>query len=69
MATHEINMTIPSKLVLNKDAEFEIYSDGAKLGTLKISRGTIEWLPSNHQSGYHFSWEDFDIIMRENGSR
>lgn len=69
MAAHEINMTIPSKLVLNKDAEFEIYSDGAKLGTLKISRGSIEWLPSNHQYGYHLSWEDFDSMMRKNGSQ
>lgn len=69
MPTHEINMTIPSKLVLNKDAEFEVFSDGRRLGALKISKGTLEWLPSNHQYGYHLSWENFDLIVRENGSQ
>lgn len=69
MATHEINMSIPPKLILNKDAEFEIFSDGSKLGTLKISRGSIEWCLANHQYGYHLEWEEFDKVMREKGFR
>ncbi len=69
MATHEINMTIPPKMVINKDAEFEIFSDESKLGTLKISKGTVEWLPANYQYGYHCSWEDFDEIMQKHGTR
>ena len=69
MATHEINMTIPPEIVLNKDVEFAISSDGSKIGTLKISRGTVEWLPANHKYGYHVSWEDFDKMMREKGTR
>lgn len=69
MPKHEINMTMPSKIVLNKDIEFEIYSDGLKIGTLKISKGSLEWLPSNHQYGYHCNWEKFNELMVENGIR
>ena len=67
MPTHEINMTIPTKVVLNKDAEFEVFSDGSRLGALKISKGSVEWLPAKHSYGFHCSWEDFDSIMKENG--
>lgn len=47
---------------------FEIFSDGLRLGTLKISKGSIEWFASGHQYSYHLTWKDFDNIMRENGT-
>jgi hypothetical protein len=64
---HEIYMTMPSRIVLNKDTEFEVWSHGNKLGTLKISKGTIEWAPANYSYGYHLSWEKFDEIMQRDG--
>ena len=67
MPTHEINMTIPPKVVLNKDTEFDVHSDGAMLGSLKVSRGTIEWRPANFNRGYHLEWETFDQLMRKEG--
>ena len=57
MPEHEIYMTMPSKIVLNKDTEFEIWSDGNKLGILKVSKGTIECVPVNLTYGYHLTWE------------
>jgi len=67
MATHEIYMTMPPKIVLNKDTEFDVYSDGAMLGTLKVSRGTIEWRPANRQHGYHLEWEAFNQLVQKEG--
>ncbi|MEW6614803.1 MAG: hypothetical protein AB1401_04995 [Thermodesulfobacteriota bacterium] len=67
MPTHEIYMNMPTKIVLNKDTDFEIYSDGNKLGTLKISKGTIEWAPANYTYGFHLSWKEFDEIMQKHG--
>lgn len=67
MPEHEIYMTMPTKTVLNKDTNFEIYSDGNKLGRLKVSKGTVEWVPANYSYGYHLSWEEFDEIIKKKG--
>ena len=40
-----------------------------KLGELRISRGTIDWVPRNHAQAYRLEWERFDEVMRENGVR
>jgi len=69
MPNHEISMTIPSKLVMNQDVEFEIHSDSSKLGILKVSKGTIEWVPAKHQYGYHCTWENFNTMMITNGKK
>lgn len=69
MPEHEIYMSMPTKIILNKDTNFDVYSDGNKLGTLKISRGSIEWRSTNLTYGYQLSWEQFDQIMKEKGYR
>ena len=45
MATHEIEVELPAKVVLHKDVRFTIRSDGAKLGELHISKGSIDGFP------------------------
>jgi hypothetical protein len=69
MAKHEIYFEIPAKTLLNKDAVFEVYSDDEKMGNLKVSRGTIEWVPVNHSNGYHLTWENFDALMKQEGKK
>jgi len=69
MAEHDIDMKFHSKIVENKDVEFDVYSDGPKLGCLKVSKGTIEWVPNSHRSGFHMEWEAFDEMMRDNGKK
>ena len=66
-----VTMDAPALVVQNKDVVFEVReNEGEKiLGKLKISRGTVEWLPSNHQYGYHVSWTDFDKMLRNHGHK
>ena len=45
MSVHDIYMAMPEKSVLNKDVVFDIYSNKNKLGTLKVSKGSVEWAP------------------------
>lgn len=66
---HEIYMTMPTKTVLNKDTDFEVYSEGAILGTLKVSKGSVEWRPKNYTYGFHLDWEKFDELMQKEGSQ
>ena len=67
MSTHTISMNMPPRVVLNADVDFDVYSDDIKLGTLRISKGTIEWKPANFTEGFHLEWEKFDQTMRELG--
>jgi len=66
MAQHEVEVSIPTtKVVLNADVVFEVRSDGQKFGELRVSKGTIDWCPSNAQIPARLTWEQFDRMMQE----
>jgi hypothetical protein len=68
MPQHEIEMSLPAQTVNNTDVEVSVWSDGNKLGSLKISKGTIDWMPSpNSKTHFKMSWERFDEVMKEKG--
>ncbi len=70
MPTHEVNINLHTKIVHSKDVEFEIKSDGSKLGTLLISKGNIEWIPTgNSVYKQRMSWERFSLLMQESGRK
>jgi hypothetical protein len=68
VAEHEIEISIPTKSVLNADVVFEVRSDGEKLGELRISRGTIDWRPGRARKTARLTWEQFDELMRRRAS-
>jgi len=69
MATHDITFTIPQKVVLAKDIEFEVKSNSKKIGTLLISKGNIEWVPANNKiNKQRLTWEKFAKVMNGVGS-
>jgi hypothetical protein len=66
MAHHDVEMSIPTtKMVLHADVVFEVRSDDEKLGELRISQGTIDWIPRRAQISVSLTWEQFDRIMAE----
>jgi hypothetical protein len=64
MARHEIEVEIPAKAVLHKDVTFTIKSDGAMLGQLRISKGSIDWKPGKRRV-IRMGWERFDRLMQD----
>lgn len=65
---HEVTVDIATRFVLHKDVEVEVRQDGAKLGTLLISKGNIEWRPSGHSVTKHrMSWAKFASFMELEG--
>lgn len=59
---------IKNKFVLHKDVEVEIKTDGAKLGTLLISKGNVEWLPAgNFVNKHRLSWKKFAKLLVDQG--
>jgi hypothetical protein len=63
MARHEIRMHLPSAEIVNRDVTFIIKRNSRKLGELKVSRGTLDWKPSNKRRGRKIRWEEFATYM------
>jgi hypothetical protein len=66
MPRHEIEASLPAHRIVNADVTVVVKSDGAKLGELLISKGSIDWRPSKHQTSHRMSWEKFAKCMEEN---
>ena len=65
---HDVSLDLNTKIVLNKDVQFQILKDGLALGRLLISKGNIEWLPPNRQkNGQRLSWDKFAELMETEG--
>lgn len=70
MPTHDVSLSVITKLVANKDVKIKVKSDEASLGTLLISKGNLEWLPANNSvNKYRLSWERFAELMEESGKQ
>ena len=65
---HEVSLDINTKFVLNKDVKVDVSNGQGKLGTLLISKGNIEWVPSPKSINKHrLSWTKFAELMVEQG--
>lgn len=57
---HEVRIDASISQVLHKDIELTVKTDGAKLGTLKVSKGGVEWVPRGKSvNTIHMSWDAF----------
>jgi hypothetical protein len=66
---HEVTIELQSTFVLRKDVTFEIKKDDAKLGTLLISKGNIEWVPAGNSVNKHrMTWAKFADLMATEGT-
>ncbi len=62
--TIKLTMTVPE--ISKIDTCYEIKHNGRKLGTLKISKGGIEYLPKgNSKNSIKKTWLQFDTLMYE----
>lgn len=68
---HEITFTLPEQPLGKVDAEFTVKKDGQVLGTLKISKGTLDWTPQKHghENPFQMTWSTFDKMMRDHNKR
>lgn len=61
----KINASVPVK---HTDFEVVVKNNSRKLGTLLISKGNVEWLPTgNHVNKRRISWAKFAMFMEEYG--
>lgn len=68
MAEHSVTLKIPSNLeVVNRDIEFRVMRNGNFFGTLKISKGSLDWKPTKKAKDRPFRvyWNEFDDFARD----
>jgi hypothetical protein len=66
---HKVTFTIPERDLGKSDVEFSVSDGGTKIGTLKVSKGTVDWVPRDHTKAYYLGWKDFEKMMMENGNK
>jgi hypothetical protein len=65
---HKVEFSIPGQQTLgNADVEFVVSKNDSKLGTLRISKGSLVWFPFNTWYGYKLDWTTFGKLMQEEG--
>jgi hypothetical protein len=64
---HSVTFTLPERSLGNSDIEVRIKRDGAMFGTLRISKGALEWLPASGKYGRSLSWERLDQLAEQFG--
>lgn len=58
MASHEVKFTVPGRPLGKADVVFPVKKGSNKFGTLKASKGGIEWVPADHTYGHPLSWNE-----------
>lgn len=69
MATHKVIMRQPRDKIVNSDVVFVIKEGDKKLGELHVSKGSIEWKPSNGRFKRRMRWSKFAQFMESEGVR
>jgi hypothetical protein len=65
---HDVSFSIPNRSLGKSDVEFSVNKDGTKLGTLKVSNGSIVWFPTGTTYGHRMTWTKFDKLMKDNAT-
>ena len=63
---HKVTFNVPNRLLGKEDILFEIFDEdeGIKLGTLRVSKGGVDWRPRHGKVIYRARWGRFDDVMR-----
>jgi len=62
---HRVEIVQPPNRVLNSDFTFIVYSDDAKLGELRVSKGSVDWRPGKGKKVVKKTWEQFSRLMED----
>jgi hypothetical protein len=70
MANHEVSLNISRPIpVGNVDIEVVVRRNGRAFGKVKVSRGSIDWLPAQKsRRGYWLDWSEFAKFIAEHGN-
>ena len=64
---HNITFSLPERQLGKVDIVFRIRKDGALFGTLRVSKGGVDWFPWKKQLGYGIDWSQLDHLFQTQG--
>ena len=64
---YKVSFQAPPRDLGRADTSFFVHQDGSLLGELLVSKGALEWRPSNSRHSYKFPWVKFDEVAQKNG--
>ncbi len=67
MADHDVYFTIPERDLGRADVKFRVKRNGKAFGRLRVSEGSVDWLPANKQKPYRVYWTELDKYARDHG--
>lgn len=65
MAKHNVDLNLPSIALGKVDLTLDIFANRRKMGTITISKGSIEWYPKKAKRPYRLTWKQFDTTMKK----
>ena len=65
MAKHNVFLELPQREMGKVDANFFIYKDSSKLGQITISKGGMDYYPSNSKKPIKINWSQFDSMIKD----
>jgi hypothetical protein len=57
---------MPAKPIKNVDVTFDVWSGRKKLGTIGVSKGSLDWTPAGSPKPRRISWENAAILLDGN---
>jgi hypothetical protein len=66
---HDVAFSIPERRLGKRDIVFRIRKDSSIIGTLRISKGGVDWFPLRKQLGYGLDWSQVDHLFQKNGEQ
>jgi len=68
MAQHILKVRLPRRVeVLSKDLEVQVKRNGSTAGTLKVSKGSLDWRDASDQLSHVLGWEKFAKLAMQYG--
>jgi len=67
MADHDVYFSIPERELGKADVEFRVKRNGQAFGRLRVSVGSLVWVPANKKYGHKLGWKAFDLLAQEHG--
>jgi hypothetical protein len=63
---HKVTFQAPERELGKADVVFRVRNDDGIIGTLKISRGSLVWFPSDTSIGHRIGWSRFNDLIKDN---
>ena len=63
MAEHKVTVQAPELELGRADVIFKVYQDKKVVGTLKLSKGSLHWIPRDKTYGHEMKWKEFAELI------